>query len=86
MSKSKAVSIPGEVFDAVVAPEKVYYVVWEKNNKVARIYNRKITAIYDHIRFKVKQKVWFLEGLSAAQVKERLKGVKVTYIREVLES
>lgn len=61
--------------------DKLYCVVWERKGNVARIYDRKLSAIYDHVRFRAKHRVWFLEGLTAEQVKERLRGVKVKYIR-----
>jgi hypothetical protein len=60
--------------------EAKYYVVWERRSNVARVYTRKISAIYDHVRFKVKQKVWFMEGLTEKQVEKRLKGAKVSRI------
>jgi hypothetical protein len=65
-----------------MSEEKKYFVVWERRKGEARVYNRKLSAIYDHIRFKVKQQVWFLDGLTAEQVKLRLRGQEYTYIRE----
>lgn len=57
-----------------------YYVVWEKSKKRARAYVRKMDAIYDHVRFRRKQKVWFLDGVTDEQMKERLGDSKLRII------
>lgn len=62
---------------------KTYYVVWDRRANKAVIYDRKITAIYHHVKHTIKQKVWFIEGLTANQVKERLQkaGTHYTYVK-----
>lgn len=59
--------------------EQQYCVVWERRRNRARAYQRKMDAIYDHVRFRKKQGVWFLEGLTAEQVKDRVDG-KVLFV------
>tara|TARA_R110002020_G_scaffold287099_1_gene502549 strand:+ start:3468 stop:3692 length:225 start_codon:yes stop_codon:yes gene_type:complete len=60
--------------------ETTYCVVLEKRSNKARVYARKMDAIYDHVRFRAKQKVWFFEDLTKRQVERRTKGAKVVLI------
>lgn len=69
-----------------MAEEKLY-VVWERKKRKARVYTRKMSAIYDHVRFSSKQNVWFLDGLTRKQVDRRLVerdglSIKVVEVRD----